>query len=218
MDGVLVDVSNSYRRAIERTVFHFSQKRPSPAEIQRWKLRPDLNNDWDVAAAILEAKGRSVPRNEIISVFQKYSLGTNNRPRISRSERWLLPVPLLDRLAARLPLGIVTGRPRREARLALQRFETSRYFRVVIAREDAGPHQKPDPCGLRLALQRLGVRRAVYFGDSPADMAAARAAGLPAAAVCPPGLNCRSDWRRRMTEAGATRLTEDLASVLEDYL
>ncbi len=218
MDGVLVDVSASYRRAIEQTVLFFSGARVPRAEIERCKLRPEMNNDWDVAAAILESIGRTVPRRKLISVFQKYYLGENGQFGFSRSERWLLPAPLLRRLAARYRLGIVTGRPLEEARLALRRFRTDRFFETVIAREDMGRRQKPNPFGLRLALRRLGVRRAVYFGDAPADMAAARAAGLPAAAVRPPKLRDDSGWRRRMKEAGAARFIDSLVSGLEEFL
>jgi histidinol-phosphate aminotransferase len=218
MDGVLVDVSGSYRRAIEQTVFHFSGKRISQAEIQRWKLRPKMNNDWDVAAAILEAKGKSIPRLDLISFFQELYLGRNGRPGLNRSERWLLPAPVLSRLTARHRLGIVTGRPRRDARLALRQFGMTRYFRVVIAREDAGSRQKPDPYGLRLALRRLGARPAFYFGDSPADMIAARKAGCSAIAVCPPGFSDHRAWRRRMAEAGAGRIAESLEAEMEKFL
>lgn len=217
MDGVLVDVSGSYRKAIERTVFHFSGKRVSPAEIQRWKLRPEMNNDWDAAAAILKAKGKSVPRRELISFFQELYLGKNGRPGLNRSERRLLPVPVLTRLAARHRLGIVTGRPRRDARLALRQFGMARYFRVIIAREDAGSRQKPDPYGLRLALRHLDARSAFYFGDSPADMIAARKAGCSAVAVCPPGFSNHRTWRRRMVEAGAIRIAESLEAEMESF-
>ena len=217
MDGVLVDVSGSYRKAIERTVFHFSGKRVSPAEIQRWKLRPEMNNDWDAAAAILKAKGKSVPRRELISFFQELYLGKNGRPGLNRSERRLLPGPVLTRLAARHRLGIVTGRPRRDARLALRQFGMARYFRVIIAREDAGSRQKPDPYGLRLALRHLDARSAFYFGDSPADMIAARKAGCSAVAVCPPGFSNHRTWRRRMVEAGAIRIAESLEAEMESF-
>jgi len=218
MDGVLVDVSASYRRAIEETVIHFSGERASPALVSRLKLRPDMNNDWDVVAAILAAKGRAVPRRKIIAAFQDFYLGGKGRPGLRRSERWLLPRSLLERLAGRYRLGIVTGRPERDARLALGRFETGRFFRAVIVHEDTRSRPKPDPFGLRLALHRLGVRRAIYFGDSTADMAAAKAAGVKAVAVPPPGLVNRAAWTRRMNKAGAERFAENLPAFLEEYL
>ncbi|MFI9724652.1 HAD family hydrolase [Streptomyces sp. NPDC052396] len=51
---------------------------------------------------------------------------------------------------------------------------------VVVTRQDAPP--KPAPDGLHLALRRLDVppERAVFVGDSPTDMTAARAAGVVA--------------------------------------
>ncbi|MEU5298608.1 HAD family hydrolase [Streptomyces umbrinus] len=49
---------------------------------------------------------------------------------------------------------------------------------VVITRQDARP--KPAPDGLHLALSRVDVppERAVFVGDSPTDMTAARGAGV----------------------------------------
>ncbi|MFF4709601.1 HAD family hydrolase [Streptomyces sp. NPDC001297] len=51
---------------------------------------------------------------------------------------------------------------------------------VVVTRQDAPP--KPAPDGLHLALSRLDVpaERALFVGDSPTDMTAARAAGVVA--------------------------------------
>ncbi|MFJ2249137.1 MULTISPECIES: HAD family hydrolase [unclassified Streptomyces] len=49
---------------------------------------------------------------------------------------------------------------------------------VVVTRQDAPP--KPAPDGLHLALSRLNTKpeRAVFVGDSPTDMTAARAGGV----------------------------------------
>ncbi|MFJ8677327.1 HAD family hydrolase [Streptomyces sp. NPDC093589] len=51
---------------------------------------------------------------------------------------------------------------------------------VVITRQDAPA--KPAPDGLHAALERVGARpeQAVFVGDSPGDMTAARAAGVVA--------------------------------------
>jgi putative hydrolase of the HAD superfamily len=50
---------------------------------------------------------------------------------------------------------------------------------AVVSSAEAGA-SKPDPAIFRLALERLGVRpeRALHVGDSPADEAGARAAGM----------------------------------------
>ncbi len=215
MDGVRVDVSESYRRAIEQTVYFFTGKPVSAAEIQKWKLRPEMNNDWDAAAAICRSKNRIVPRSELVSVFQEFYLGKSGRPGLLRSERWLPSPVAFNRLAARYRLAILTGRPGRDARRALRHFGTGRFFRAVIALEDCGRRPKPDPYGLRLALRRLNARRGIYFGDSPADMAAARADDMPAIAVLPPGCPDSNEWRKRMAEAGASRFAENLETALE---
>ena len=64
MDGVLVDVSRSYRQAVTRTVdryvSHVARKpelagRVTPAVIQGWKATGGWNNDWDLSAGLAGA-------------------------------------------------------------------------------------------------------------------------------------------------------------------
>lgn len=82
-------------------------------------------------------------------------------------------------------LGIVTAKRRRTVALALERFPAlSDEFEVVVTHEDTDRH-KPDPDPVLLAIERLdGVpAQAVYVGDSPFDVKAAKAAGAYAVAV-----------------------------------
>ena len=98
-----------------------------------------------------------------------------------------------DELLALLPglavegrkLGIVTAKRHRTVNLALDRFPAlADAFDVVIAHEDTERH-KPDPDPVLLAVERLGGQpdEAVYVGDSPFDIGAAKAAGVFAVAV-----------------------------------
>ena len=98
-----------------------------------------------------------------------------------------------DELLALLPglkaegrkLGIVTAKRHRTVGLALDRFPTlAAAFDVVVGYEDTSRH-KPDPEPVLLAIERLGGTpdEAVYVGDSPFDIGAARAAGVFAVAV-----------------------------------
>ena len=98
-----------------------------------------------------------------------------------------------DELLALLPglaeegrkLGIVTAKRHRTVSLALDRFPAlAAAFDVVIAHEDTERH-KPDPDPVLLAVERLGGQpdEAVYVGDSPFDVGAAKAAGVFAVAV-----------------------------------
>jgi len=55
----------------------------------------------------------------------------------------------------------------------------------LITRDDAP--LKPDPAPVRLALETLGVQRAWMLGDTPDDLAAARACGVIPIGVIAPG-------------------------------
>ena len=182
LDGVLVDSRPSCDGAIRATVAHFSGQRPSQRELEDMRLSGGCNNDWDAAAALLRRRGVRVPFVELRRRFQEIYLGDDGVGLRNR-ERWLATRPLLRRLGRRWALGIVTGRPRAEALWTLGRSGCASLFRVVVAAEDTGARPKPDPLGIRLALRRLGMRRAAYFGDQVDDMQAARAAGCRAVAV-----------------------------------
>lgn len=79
---------------------------------------------------------------------------------------------------AGLPMGIVTSKSRTMAMRALELFDLTRFFAVVVTADDTTAH-KPDPMPVLQAASELGVEapRCVYVGDSPADIGAARAAG-----------------------------------------
>jgi pyrophosphatase PpaX len=81
-------------------------------------------------------------------------------------------------------LGIVTAKRGATVELAFAVLPLRDYFDVVVAAEDVERH-KPAPDPLLLALERLGAdpAEAVYVGDSPFDVAAARAAGVQSVAV-----------------------------------
>jgi pyrophosphatase PpaX len=81
-------------------------------------------------------------------------------------------------------LGIVTAKRRFTADLAFARIPIEHLFEVVVGGDETTEH-KPHPAPLLLALERLGAdpSEAVYVGDSPFDMQAAKAAGLYAIGV-----------------------------------
>jgi HAD superfamily hydrolase (TIGR01548 family) len=51
IDGVLVDVADSYRRAIVESIAHVHGDTIEKADIQRFKDAGGFNNDWDLTAA-----------------------------------------------------------------------------------------------------------------------------------------------------------------------
>ena len=81
-------------------------------------------------------------------------------------------------------LGIVTAKRRATVELAFERVPIGHLFDVVVAGDET-ERLKPQPDPLLLALERLGAEPegAAYVGDSPFDVAAAKAAGMTAIAV-----------------------------------
>jgi pyrophosphatase PpaX len=99
-------------------------------------------------------------------------------------------------------LGIVTAKRRSTVELAFAVLPLSDYFDVVVAAEDATRH-KPDPEPLLLALERLEAQpdEAAYVGDSPFDVAAAKAAGVFAVAVTWGGIHSEESLREERPDA-----------------
>jgi pyrophosphatase PpaX len=89
-------------------------------------------------------------------------------------------------------LGLVSAKRRSTVELAFAATEIGHLFDVVVGGDEA-PRQKPAPDPLLLALERLGAAAAdaVYVGDSPFDMGAAKAAGMHAIGVTWGGVHSR---------------------------
>jgi len=214
MDGVLVDVRESCRRTMQAVAERFLE-RPVPMKaLDEYKQRPGMNNDWDCVEAFLRAEGIRTSRAAVVRLFQEIYFGENGKGLISR-EAWVPAKDMLARLAGRYKLGIVTGRPRAEALYTLEKFGASGFFSVLIGMEDTGRKPKPDPHGVRLAMKKLGARRAVYIGDIPDDMRAARGAGALPVAVLPDGGPDRESSEKKLRRAGAKEIIADVTHIEE---
>lgn len=79
-----------------------------------------------------------------------------------------------------LKLGIVTNKYHRFAIRLLQKFQISSLFDLVVG-GDTLEVRKPNPTPILHAIDCLGVAtgRTIYIGDSPIDVEAATAAGVP---------------------------------------
>ncbi len=89
-----------------------------------------------------------------------------------------VPELLASLRQAAVPLGIVTGKSRRSWQVTSVAAPLGPFDVLVFDDDVRAP--KPDPHGLELALDVLGVPadRVPYVGDTVSDMQAARAAGL----------------------------------------
>ena len=107
---------------------------------------------------------------------------------------------------------MVTGRPRADAALFLERQGIGSLFSALVCLED-GP-DKPDPAPVNLARERLGRRRAWMVGDTVNDILAARAAGVLPLGVVPPGEKF-ARYPDLLTAAGAGRFLNRLSDLEE---
>jgi phosphoglycolate phosphatase-like HAD superfamily hydrolase len=78
--------------------------------------------------------------------------------------------------------------------------------------EDAA--RKPDPAPVRLALTRLGVRRAWMVGNTPDDIRAAAGASVVPFGIVAPGDDLTAT-AAALTGAGAARVLDQLADLEE---
>jgi len=213
LDGVLADVSRSYRMAVLETARAFGVEL-DPDEVRRAKEAGSANNDWILTRRLLAERGHDVAQQEVTARFEAIYQGTEDAPGLRQHETLLPDRPLLERLSGRLPLALVTGRPRSDALAFLDRFGIRDRFRELVTMEDAPG--KPDPAPVRVALERLGVERAWMVGDTPDDVTAARAAAVLPVGILAPG-DDESDMERAMGSAGAARVLRSLEE-LEDLL
>ncbi|MEZ4703503.1 MAG: HAD hydrolase-like protein [Rhodothermales bacterium] len=185
LDGVLVDVSRSYRRAIEETVAHFTGRAIEPGTIQRYKNLGGLPDDWKLTHAIVTDAGIQVSPARVFDELQRQYRGENWEGFI-QEERPLVQMRTLERLhLADLVLGIVSTRPAAEVEWTLDRFGWKRYFPLVIPREMLEGRGKPDPYPLLRALAILDAAgrptppaQAIYVGATVDDVTAALRAGI----------------------------------------
>ena len=173
MDGVLVDVTESYRETIVQTVKFLSGQTIERAAIQDYKNQGGWNNDWALSQHILAQFGVELPYETVVDEFQKIFFGPNGNDGLMQREVWIDTTGTLARLNQKYDFSVFTGRLRAEAQITLDRFAQGLRFQPVIGDDDV-TKGKPDPEGLhKIANVRY------YIGDTVDDARASLAAGVP---------------------------------------
>jgi len=211
LDGVLADVRESQRAAMIATATAFGVT-ITMGDIEKSLRAGDAANDWVVTQRLIAAAGVQASLETITSRYQALYLGVDGSTGLREWERAIVPGQVLERLAKRLPLAIVTGRPRDEARWFLERAGFANLFRAVVCMEDAP--RKPDPAPVRLALARLGVGRAWMVGNTPDDIRAAAGASVVPLGAVAPGDDLAAT-STALTDAGAARVIDQVADLEE---
>ncbi len=178
MDGVLAEVTESYRQAIVETVAHFTGKRIERDSIQDYKNRGGWNNDWALSQKIAADLGVDVPYDVVVYYFNQIFIGPNHGDGLIQRESWFPQNGMLERLGQRYGLALFTGRLKYEADITLKRFAPTITFDPMICAEHV-TKAKPAPDGL-LDIQRAKPGAQLwYVGDTVDDARSARAANVP---------------------------------------
>jgi HAD superfamily hydrolase (TIGR01548 family) len=183
LDGVLLNVTESYRTAIQLTVKSLSGSKISQKNISEIKKINGFNNDWDATYALIkkirtplkEKEKNSFEYKKIVEEFQK--IYESNE--LIKKDKLLIDKKVLQELSKNFKLGIVTGRPRKEALLAFKLNKLTEFFleKFIIALEDC-EEEKPSPKPLLKAMNKMKTKNAIYVGDTVNDVLSAKRAKI----------------------------------------
>jgi HAD superfamily phosphatase len=208
MDGVLVDVTESYRESIAQTVKHFAGFDVTREQIQDYKNQGGWNDDWELSHHLIKQAGKEISFETAKDYFQSIFLGNGEGGLILREE-WVARPGFLEELNRRFDFALFTGRPRADAALTLNRFAGELTFEPLIGMEDVSQH-KPHPEGLLRILQDSPGGKVYYIGDTVDDARCARAAGVPFIGIAAPSNPRYLDLVFLFQEEGAWAIVDDI--------
>ena len=208
MDGVLVDVTASYRETIARTVEHFTGASIAPERIQEYKNEGGWNDDWKLSHHIVNSAGIDVPFDDVKAYFQKLFLGDGSDG-LMRREQWVARPGVLERLNQGFQFALFTGRPKAEARMTLDRFAPGIEFAPIVGMYEVR-NQKPAPDGLLQIREASPGCDLYYVGDSVDDAQCAQSAGVPFIGVAAPSNTLYLDLVFLFQAAGAYAIVDDI--------
>ena len=185
IDGVLIDESISYRRAIQETVKHFTDMTITQEEIQEIKNTSGFIDDWLLSKYFIEKHGKTITMDEVVDKFQEIYF--NDGKGLISYERLLLDPAMIIALSKKYKMGIFTGRPEAEARFILEKEGIIDCFDIMVCADNVPEGKgKPDCWGLNKICDYYNTRKAIYFGDMPDDMLAASSAKIDSIGILPP--------------------------------
>jgi HAD superfamily phosphatase len=204
---VLVDVTESYRETIVKTVEHFTGKTISRDAIQDYKNQGGWNNDWLLSQKICRDFGVDLPYATIVDYFNHLFLGQG----MIHRERWLPRPGFLDQLSDRFDFAIFTGRTTEEAEITLNREGVRDRFYLVSANDVES--EKPAPDGLlKIAALHPG-KKLLYIGDTVDDARCAKAAYVPFIGIASRHSPRRDELVDLLRLEGAIQVIEDINEI-----
>ena len=216
MDGVLVDVRDSYRSAILVTVEHFTGRQISKSLVQEYKHQGGWNNDWLLSQKICADLGTNIDYPVVVEYFQQVFFGPTPEEGLMWRERWIAKAGVLEKLNRRFRFSIFTGRTKEEAQMTLDRFAPNLKFLPLVGADEVS-NGKPAPDGLHLIQQEVPDVEYFYIGDTVDDARSASAAGVPFIGISHPDGQQSEISTKLLWDEGAIAVLEDI-NQLEGFL
>ena len=188
IDGVIRDVTNSYRLSVQKTVLKYCKWEPSTYNIDELKNEGIWNNDWDLTLEIIKRfinknklSLKTPSRDNVIKDFEKLYFGCNPNENHTKwtgfinNEKLLVDKKFFNFLTLnQIKWGFVSGAEEPSAKYILEN-RLSLKKPPLIAMNDAP--DKPNPEGfLKLANKLLeedfghNCPPVAYVGDTIADI------------------------------------------------
>lgn len=206
VDGVLVDVRETYWRSGLQTIQALTGKKATWAEFQEWKRKRGNNDDWAMVSRWATALGVPTSYEQAREAFEPFYWGRNGQPGNVLKEKLLVTPKLIEKWASHRELNLFTGRTKQEFAYTFEKWSAARSFRTIITMDDA--KKKPHPEGLRIILAGRNPKTALYLGDNIDDALAAKAARVPFVAVLSKKEYDYRQRARRFRELGALAILE----------
>lgn len=201
LDGTLVDSAGEIAAALNRTLEELGR-----APLPRPQVEALIGRGVKVLVerALRIARVGSTPLDEAVARFERhYAARVGTEAQLYPGVR----EGLLQLEAAKIPMAVVTNKPRFFTERLLERLGVASFFATCVAGDD-GISRKPAGDMLLAAARHMGVDidSVLMVGDSENDVLAARDAGCVAWCV-PYGYN----EGRPVDTLDADRIVEDLA-------
>ncbi len=166
VDGVIVDVRDSYHYCIKETAEHFLKRPLDIEEVRRLKFQSGINNDYQATLYVIRHFGGNASLEDVIRVFDKKYEGLREKERLILSHEFFKN--LRDK---GFKLGVLTGRPRQDLEYAFRRFDLFKYFDCIVDDDTIQDVnlRKPHPYALNFCIRKMGGFECIYVGDSLAD-------------------------------------------------
>ena len=243
IDGVIRDVTQSYRLSIQKTVNFFSGWVPTIDDIDDLKSEGIWNNDWDLSIELLKRNTylscnlEKIPtRDDLREKFDSYYFGENNKNKswngFINNEKLLVNKKFfIDLTSHGIKWGFVSGTEHDSAKFLLEN-RLSIKNAPLVAMGDAP--EKPDPKGflkLTCDLAKSEIDQIsypiAYVGDTVADVLTIKRAReiypdqtFISFAVAPPHLHLenkydlRKKYENKLKSSGADFILENTQEII----